>query len=252
MNKKTVKSLIAWGVIILIIAVAVILLVTVVNKKTVIPTFQTDATGKTLLVYNGTDKEVVIPKEITLIGNGAFENNSTITKVSFESGSKIKNIARYSFKSCVNLKEVKLPNTLEKISYGAFEDCMRLEKVVIPSSVKTIEDNAFSGCSSLEEIDLKEGIETIGNKAFAETAISTLYFPSSIQSFGEGVFTGCDQLDELEIATNSTLFSCDNGVLYLNNEDGTKEIIVVLKTYISDFTVDSSVSKIHRQASNSL
>lgn len=249
MSKKTVRSLITWAIIIAFIAVAVILLVTVVNKKVETPIFQTDSTGKVLLVYNGKDKEVEVPKEITLIGNSAFENNSSVTKVTFENGSKLQNIARNAFKSCVNLKQVVLPKTVEKISYGAFQDCMRLERITIPASVKTIEENVFSGCSELSEIRLNEGIETIGDGAFASTAIDYIHFPASIKNLGEGVFANCTQLENLSIAENCTLFSYDENlrVLYMTKEN-TKEIVLVLKTTVEDFTIEDDVTKVHSNA----
>ncbi len=249
MNKKTSKSLIIGGACIIILVIGIILLVTVVNKKTIAPIFQTDSTGKTLLVYNGKDKEVEIPKEITLIGNSAFENNSLVNKVTFEEGSKIESISRNAFKSCVNLSQIVFPNTLQQIDYGAFQDCMRLERVTIPSSVKKIGNIAFKGCSSLDEIRLNEGIETIGDGAFSETGIDYIHLPSSIKDLGEGVFTGCSQLETLNVAESSTLFTYDevNKVLYMN-KDQAKEIVIVLTTTASKFVVGDDVTKIHTNA----
>ena len=102
MNKKSIKNLIIGGSIILVLVVAVIILVTVINKPTETPIFQTDSDGTTLLIYNGTDKDVVIPKEIKIIGKSAFENNSTVETIEFDKGSQVDTIARYAFKDCVS------------------------------------------------------------------------------------------------------------------------------------------------------
>lgn len=249
MSKKTIKMLITWAIIIAIIATAIILLITVVNKKKVTPIFETDATGQSLLVYNGKDENVVIPKEIKLIGNSAFEKNSSIVNVSFEKGSKINVIARNAFKSCVNLKNITLPETVTEIGYGAFQDCMRLETINIPASVKTIGQSAFYGCSSLERLELKEGIEKIENNAFASTGLTYMYFPGTLKYLGEGVFTGCNDLEDIDVASDSDIFEHDeedNVLYYIDNNS--KEIVLVLKTEKRDFVVKNDVTKIHSNA----
>ena len=52
------------------------------------------------------------------------------------------------FYGCNSLKEVHLPDGLEKIGRECFENS-GLEEIIIPKSVKTIEKYAFSGCKSL-------------------------------------------------------------------------------------------------------
>ena len=56
------------------------------------------------------------------------------------------------FSGCFSLKEIILPEGLEKIGEGCFEGS-GLEEITIPKSVKTIEGRvfygAFSGCRNL-------------------------------------------------------------------------------------------------------
>ena len=73
-------------------------------------------------------KEIVIPKSVKTIGDGAFYN-------------------------CNNLASIILQEGLESIG----DDCFRhtaIREIVIPKTVKSIGYNAFSGCKNLTNITL--------------------------------------------------------------------------------------------------
>lgn len=248
MNKKSIKNLIIGGSIFVVLVVAIIILVTVINKPTETPIFQTDSDGTTLLLYNGADKDVVIPKEIKIIGKSAFENNSTIETLEFASGSKIETIARYAFKDCVSLKSIYIPNTVTSIGYGAFQGCTKLDDVNIPESVEVIDANAFNGCLGLNEVNLNDGLTEIGDYAFASTPITYMYFPSTLEKIGKGVFSNCSKLNELSVAEANEKFTVKSNILYTTANDGTKEIILVLKTSATTLTIADNVSKIYSNA----
>ena len=101
-------------------------------------------------VFLGTQlKEITIPANVEGLGSSAFESSDAGTmpleKVIFK-GSKIMGIEPYTFKNCVNLKEITLPESLTIIEYGAFFGCSSLTKVVIPNNVDEIGKTAFLGC----------------------------------------------------------------------------------------------------------
>ena len=96
--------------------------------------FNRDGDHYTVIGYEGTETEVVIPETyegLPVIGidPSAFEN-SAITKIT-------------------------LPSTLEFIEEGAFKGCSALASIVIPESVTAIEADAFAGCTALEVINCK-------------------------------------------------------------------------------------------------
>lgn len=98
-------------------------------------------------VFLGTQlKEITIPANVGVLGTSAFEGSDAGTmpleKVIFN-GSKIMEIEPYTFKNCVNLKEITLPESLTIIAYDAFFGCSSLTKVVIPDNVTEIEKTAF-------------------------------------------------------------------------------------------------------------
>ena len=121
-------------------------------------------------VFLGTQlKEITIPANVVGLGTSAFEGSDAGTmpleKVIFK-GSKIMGIEPYTFKNCVNLKEITLPESLTIIAYDAFLGCSSLTKVVIPDNVTEIEKTAFSQCTSLTEATIGRSVKSIGKKCF--------------------------------------------------------------------------------------
>lgn len=121
-------------------------------------------------VFLGTQlKEITIPANVGVLGTSAFEGSDAGTmpleKVIFN-GSKIMEIEPYTFKNCVKLKEITLPESLAIIAYDAFFGCSSLTKVVIPDNVTEIEKTAFSQCTSLTEATIGRSVISIGKSCF--------------------------------------------------------------------------------------
>ena len=81
--------------------------------------------------------------------NGAFTQCNKITSVDL-SQTQLKHTGDFYW--CTGLKSVKLPETLETISYRAFGWCTALTNVVplLPASVKSIGADAFAACGNLK------------------------------------------------------------------------------------------------------
>ena len=90
-----------------------------------------------------------------------------------------KEIYANTFNSCANLKEVILPDGLERINAFAFAHCTKLQKINLPDSITYIADGAFDGCNSLvvsctkgsyaDQFAVSHGIKVIyTNETFAE------------------------------------------------------------------------------------
>ena len=121
-------------------------------------------------VFSGTRlKEITIPANVGALGTSAFEGSDAgpmpLEKVIFN-GSKIMDIEPYTFKNCVKLKEITLPESLTVIDYSAFFGCSSLTKVVIPDNVFEIGKTAFLGCTSLTEATIGRSVRSIGEKCF--------------------------------------------------------------------------------------
>ena len=81
---------------------------------------------KTILsVTDKNIKNIVIPKDVTKIGNSAFE-------------------------FCDYLEAIEIPNGVMEIGEEAFYGCSALKSIILPNSVTEIGQKAFEHCSSLK------------------------------------------------------------------------------------------------------
>ncbi len=150
-----------------------------------------------LLKYNGNEKEIRLPDEITQIGGSAFKS-SKAESVIF--GSNVKNIAPLAFFDCRYLKNVCLNESLESIGFSAFRGCVSLSEIMIPSGVEQIQWRAFEGCRKLKKIIFGEKIKTIGKSAFENcSSLSVISFPSTLENIEKGAFENCSALTTADI-----------------------------------------------------
>lgn len=118
-------------------------------------------------------EEVVLPNNIAVIPDYAFENCSSLTNINiptslvqiranafsqtalkeFIAPESLKEIWLYAFKDAKELRNVELKNVTE-IGDMVFENCEKLESIVIPETLEEIGASVFGGCSSLQDIDL--------------------------------------------------------------------------------------------------
>lgn len=103
-------------------------------------------------------EELIIPETVTRIDNNALESLDVL-RISFPC--KLKSIPLFACSCCWELKQVEIPDSVERIEYGAFLYCKNLCEIRIPESVVAIEESAFKGCDSLPE-SVKEHIRMIG------------------------------------------------------------------------------------------
>ena len=152
----------------------------------------------TLRKYNGPGGDVVIPKEVKVIGgwcekeglwqpegyHGAFQNCKELTSVKIQNG--VETIYDNAFENCINLTKIVLPNSLTVIGDEAFYGCSNLAKVVLSGALTKIGDNAFRCCRALKRIVLPDSLTVIGKGSFAASGLSgALRIPASVDYIGK-------------------------------------------------------------------
>ena len=117
------------------------------------------------LYLNGTEiRDLVIPDEVTTIGNNTFSGASSLRSVKIHD--KVTSIGNYAFRDCSGLTSVTIPNSVTSIGNYAFDGCSGLTSVTIPQSVTSIGSSAFSGCSGLTSVIIPSSVENIDYNAF--------------------------------------------------------------------------------------
>ncbi len=122
---------------------------------------------------------------VTAIGEGAFQNNTTVQKVVIPES--VTSIGRSAFAGCGALTTCNIPNGVIEIPTSCFNGCAKLRRIVLPIGVKFICSWAFDGCSSLEEINFPYGLEEIGTAAFQGcSSLKSVVLPDSVVSLDSG------------------------------------------------------------------
>jgi hypothetical protein len=134
---------------------------------------------------------IVLPHNITYIGEQAFSYCYSLTNMSLPQGlieigisafsndlklesltipESVEKIGGSAFYFCNSLEEIVLPQSLTELSSNLFYMCSKLNKITIPKNVTIIQKGALQGCSSLQEITmLPEAAPTVFEKAFSNT-----------------------------------------------------------------------------------
>lgn len=167
-----------------------------------------------LIKYVGKHSEVVVPRIVTEIGEGAFQH-------------------------CNRLKSVVLLDSVTKIGDNAFAWCKNLKSVEIPESVKEIGDGAFYQCRSLVD---REGYVVVRNVLYNYFGKMTAFeLPKYITKIGPWAFSECPFVMKVwfskDVEVHSSAFEgCEsmanydgcvvvNGVLY--HYCGPKNIAII-------------------------
>ena len=191
-----------------------------------------------------------IPHNITHIGRSAFYgctnlqivNITDLTSwcnINFEEwGSNPLHYAHQLYLNGEEIKDLIIPETVDRIRKFSFSSCNSINSITIPESVTTIEDEAFYYCSGLTALTIPKSVTSIGLTAFRyccgllsvqvetgnrkydsrndcnaiiETATNTLAvgcqntrIPSSVTSIGNSAFYGCLNLSSISIPNSIT------------------------------------------------
>ena len=127
--------------------------------------------GDTIIKYLGADAFVEVPDGIRIIADSAFEY-------------------------CMEVQEVQLPDSVERIGKHAFQGS-GIKKIHLPESIKTIDIYAFSG-TPLEYMELPENLQELGHSAFRYCRmLKKAKFPEHLVEIPHDTFNDCGKLREV-------------------------------------------------------
>ena len=129
-------------------------------------------------------KEIKGGESVKYIGNSAFENSSSLIKISVLNNALI--IGDKAFFSCKNLQDFNFSEKLLSIGEDAFAYCEKLTMIKLPATVLNVSNNAFFSCENLVGIVLTEGIKAVSANSFDNASIDfKLYYTGSEETFAK-------------------------------------------------------------------
>ncbi|MBQ7164840.1 MAG: leucine-rich repeat domain-containing protein, partial [Clostridia bacterium] len=132
-----------------------------------------------------------IPEGVTQIGVRAFDGHNELKNLIIPK--EVTNIGQYAFNECENLESVTFEGAKEGgenasrlvgLDIYAFYGCKSLQSVVLPDSLTKIGSHAFEKCSALSSVTLGNAVSAIMGYAFAETAITSITLPETLVKLG--------------------------------------------------------------------
>ena len=185
--------------------------------------------------------------------------NGTFFKAKFTEaiiGDSITLIGNYAFWNCTSLASITIPNSVTWIGECAFSNCKSLISITIPDSVTLIDDFAFSHCIGLKDLTLGCKVSSINERAFSgcNNLESVTITNSKGIKFYNGAFEDCDSLKSVYYNNNlinwfNMYFEygysnpLDNGAkLYINGKELVELDIPEDVSAIKDYTFNGCTS----------
>lgn len=104
----------------------------------------------------------------------------------------------------VGASEIILPETIRVIE-NSFKNCVELESLVVPDNVSTIYPSAFEGCKSLKTLSLGKGLKVVPER-MAENCVSLKYLNmEGVQIIKDSAFKNCSALQSLKFPDTTTI-----------------------------------------------
>ena len=146
---------------------------------------------------NGKEFFVSLPRSVRRIGDRAFFGSWVKTVLLPQ---ELTCIGEEAFRDCPRLADVSLPPALTEIGDSAFMRCARLTGVQIPGGVRSIAHSAFFECAALSSVRLQEGVHQIGSEVFSGcTALKSVALPESLREIGAYAFEDCTRLRSVQL-----------------------------------------------------
>ena len=128
--------------------------------------------------FNGTSlQSIVIPARTLSIGDNALALSS-LTSVSFESGSRLNSIGNNAFMRSA------------------------ITAIELPASLTTMGSSVFRNTASLKSVRLPEGLTEMGDETFAYSGVVSVNLPATLRTLGTGTFLECENLKTVDFAQN--------------------------------------------------
>ena len=175
---------------------------------------------------NTTLTSVTFPSSLTTIGNNVFTSCSALISIDLSVCTNLTTIGT-NFLKWSGVSSVKLSSSITNISGYAFYACSSLTSVDFSqcTNLTSIGSYAFYNCDSLISVDLSPctKLTTMNTNAFDNaTYLTSVKFPSSMTTIGSDMFWICTNLTTVDFSVCTNLTSIrnrifkDSGIRYVS------------------------------------
>ncbi len=160
--------------------------------------------GNTLKSYCGNAATVIVPDNVTVIGDHAFDGHSELTTLTFSR--QVSEFGDYAFAGCTNLTSVQMTNYLTKIGEHAFDGTAAKINWGRALIIRELGDYAFYGYLGTS-IEIPNTIGYIRTACFANSRLEHVIIPNSVLICESMTFQYCTSLISVETGEQLDKFS---------------------------------------------
>ncbi len=122
--------------------------------------------------------------------DGIFENDDIVKEIIIPEG--VEKISEYAINDCDNLEMVSLPNSMQSFQ---IRECNKLDSLFVPNSVK---DFLISDCNSLKTVEFSDENTVLEECIFYGcNELNEIIFPQNIGSIHQVKFEDCSSLSKI-------------------------------------------------------
>ena len=174
------------------------------EEATLPPTVTT--IGRAGFAFTGL-KRFTLPVTVTEIGAEAFCLCEDLASFDFEGGQTAltaipEAVFRYSALTAIHFPA---DCAITGIGCDAFNSCKDLKEITLPQGLQRLDDTVFYGCVALGRIELPDTLTEIGMYCFADTRLPWLVIPENVAELHLNAISDCGRLQHLFIMGDTAL-----------------------------------------------
>ncbi len=118
----------------------------------------------------------------------------------------VNKIGDEAFMNCASLKSITIPDNVTELGAYSFYGS-GVQNFTLPNSVTKVGSNSFYGCANLNNITLSENMTEIGSMTFQQTGLTKIHIPAKVTVIGSAAFKDCAALASVTGMENVTSIS---------------------------------------------
>ena len=172
--------------------------------------------GKAAFCYCGSLKEVSLSEGITELALFSFYKCSSLQKIKLPDS--IEKIGYKSFAECTQLSELNIPLNWKECPTAStsgdisadycghiFEDCKSLKEITVPEGIEKIPSYGFCKSNYLVTVNILQTLKTIPNHVFYDCgSLKNINIPKGVSYIGKSAFCYCGSLKEVSLSEGIT------------------------------------------------
>ena len=148
-------------------------------------------------------QSIDVDEGVRIICAGAFKDRKQLKNIKLPES--LEEIETEAFRGCGNLTSMYIPEKTHRIGESTFRDCVNMKSLVIKNDKIKIGERAFENCATLESVELPDGLTELYGGVFNSCkSIKAIELPSKLTIIGENAFSDCIGLEKVVVPESVT------------------------------------------------